>query len=382
MLPWDQEGSTLFHEVIDNSDKYELQILYTQVHKDEGQTKFTSHTLNIDSTRYFYPASTVKMPVAFLALQRINELNHRGYKVNKNTPIRILKERALQTSVELDSSSADLKPSIEHYIKKIFAVSDNDAYCRLYEFLGRDYINNTLRKMKVFNDDSRIISRVGVQGFDYEENAFSNPVQLYQGDSILVDMPGYKSKGNFLSSLKNQKKGIAYISSGNRINESFDFSEKNFVSLVDLENAMRRIFYPSAFDANQRFKLNSEDYKFLKAVMSSYPREFEFPKYSETEYYDSYVKFFMYGDTKYRIPEQIKIYNKVGYAYGTLTDCAYIEDELNDIRFFLSATLLVNENGVFNDDIYEYETIGIPFLAELGRKVYEAELANKLKNKN
>jgi len=70
----------------------------------------------------------------------------------------------------------------------------------------------------------------------------------------------------------------------------------------------------------------------------------------------------------------MKIYNKVGYAYGTLTETAYIVDEENGIDFLLSATLLVNNNGIFNDDTYEYDEIGIPFLAQLGRELYLLEL--------
>jgi hypothetical protein len=34
----------------------------------------------------------------------------------------------------------------------------------------------------------------------------------------------------------------------------------------------------------------------------------------------------------------------------------------------------VNADGVFNDDAYEYDEIGMPFLARLGRAVYEHEL--------
>jgi len=48
---------------------------------------------------------------------------------------------------------------------------------------------------------------------------------------------------------------------------------------------------------------------------------------------------------------------------------AYIKDDTSGLEFFLTATLLVNENGVFNDDKYEFESLGIPFLAALGRGV-------------
>ena len=108
--------------------------------------------------------------------------------------------------------------------------------------------------------------------------------------------------------------------------------------------------------------------------MSAPPRHLG---YDENEYYDSYGKFFIYGDSESRIPEHIKIYNKVGYAYGTLTDCAYIKDEQNDLEFILCATILVNSNETFNDNNYEFDTVGIPFLANLGREVYQFELERK-----
>ena len=47
-------------------------------------------------------------------------------------------------------------------------------------------------------------------------------------------------------------------------------------------------------------------------------------------------------------------------------------------RFFLTATILVNENKIFNDDIYESDQIGIPFLAALGRAVLEELKKDKL----
>ncbi len=58
----------------------------------------------------------------------------------------------------------------------------------------------------------------------------------------------------------------------------------------------------------------------------------------------------------------IRIFNKVGDAYGFLTDIAYIVDFENNIQFALSATILANADGIFNDDKYDYETIGLPFM--------------------
>ena len=63
---------------------YQVQILYTQIDRGKkGKVKFTDHSFNLDSSNYFYPASTVKLPVAILALQKLNELKIAG--LDKNT---------------------------------------------------------------------------------------------------------------------------------------------------------------------------------------------------------------------------------------------------------------------------------------------------------
>ena len=46
----------------------------------------------------------------------------------------------------------------------------------------------------------------------------------------------------------------------------------------------------------------------------------------------------------------------------------------NKIEFFLSAVVYGNSNGVLNDDSYDYENLTIPFLADIGKAIYEYEL--------
>ena len=125
---------------------------------------------------------------------------------------------------------------------------------------------------------------------------------------------------------------------------------------------------------SEQFHLSEEQNSALLKAMHTVPRKVG---YDPKTYYDGYCKFFMYGDTKENIPDHIEIYNKVGFAYGTLTDCAYIKDSKNQVDFLITATILVNKNGIFNDNDYEYEKVGIPFLAELGRQLYQLELSRK-----
>jgi hypothetical protein len=63
-----------FGKILQNRDSFRVQIIYTQIDRDpRNNPSFKSYYFNVDSTKYFYPASTVKLPVALLALQKINE---------------------------------------------------------------------------------------------------------------------------------------------------------------------------------------------------------------------------------------------------------------------------------------------------------------------
>ena len=162
-------------------------------------------------------------------------------------------------------------------------------------------------------------------------------------------------------------KGKGYISSGKLINEPMKFDKKNRISIRDLQGILKRIIFPEEFNKKERFELEDTDYKFLRYWMSRTTLESNYPNYKDQEYWDSYCKFFIYGDKKGAMTPEIRIYNKVGFAYGTLTDVAYIKDNNTGLDF-LTATVLVNENQIFNDNNYEFEELGIPFLASLGRR--------------
>ena len=69
--------------------------------------------------------------------------------------------------------------------------------------------------------------------------------------------------------------------------------------------------------------------------------------------------------------EQIRVYNKIGQAYGTSIDNALIKNYQDNIEFILTATIYTNKNKVINDNLYEYDDIAVPFLAKLSRGIYQ-----------
>ncbi len=339
--------------VIDSLDQYEVQIKFTQINRNNDSIIFKDYDFQVDDNNYFYPASTVKFPIAVMAMEKLNHLD----SLNKDTRFYIEGD-TVETTFATD-------------VSKIFAVSDNQANNRLLEFLGQDALNRNLEQKGIY--PIRISHRLSVENAD---EITTKPLIIYLNDSTTAALEGSINTSPEPLKINKIEKGIGYIVDDSLMQEPFSFALKNYYPINAQHAVLKRIIFPEAFNENKRFKLTDEQRKFILEAMHTLPKKVG---YDPIEYYDSYVKFFMFGDKKEDMPEYIKIYNKVGYAYGTLTDCAYILDTKNKVEFMLTATILVNKNGIFNDNIYEYDNIGIPFLAELGRQVYNYEL-NKSDN--
>lgn len=360
-----------FDTIITQSAKYQVQIIYTQINRDaQNRPSLKNYTLGVDTNLYFYPASMVKMPAAFLALEKLNALKIVG--LDKYAPMITGSARFPQSPVVEDTSAENGLPSIAQYIKKIFLVSDNDAFNRLYEFLGQYDLNQQLYNKGYHS--TRLLHRLSVSGFDAEANRYTNPVSFNSAEKLLYYQGEVYSNWNSHVKLKGEHKGKGYLNNEDKIvNEPFDFSGKNFISLPDMHRMLTAVMLPEAVAPSERFNFSADDYRFLYTYMSMHPRESRYPTYPESEYWDSYVKFFLFGDNKNPMPNNIRIFNKVGEAYGFLTDVSYIVDFENKIEFLLSATIHVNANQIYNDGVYEYDQIGFPFLAKLGQAVYEYE---------
>jgi hypothetical protein len=159
---------------------------------------------------------------------------------------------------------------------------------------------------------------------------------------------------------------------GERIDQPFDMRSKNWFALTDMEKMLRAILFPQAVPPQQRFNLSDDDYRFVWRYMGLFPRECDWPRYDAKDYPDDFVKYFLFSDS-ITAAKNLRIFNKVGQAYGTMTDVSYIANPEQGVEFILAATLLCNANGIFNDDRYEYETVGRPFLKKLSWAVYHFE---------
>ena len=366
-----------FDSILKNKDVNNVQIIYTQINRREDQTPIlTNHYFNVNKNRYYYPASTVKLPTVALALQRLNELKDKG--INKTTTIITEAGYSGQTPVYNDPLTPDGKPNIASYIKRILLVSDNDAFNRLFEFLGPDYINGQLHKMGY--PDVQIRHRLSIP-LTPDENLHTNPINFFDNNNNLVYAQLMMvNQGKY--SPRQDSLGKFVMNNGTLVPGPMDFSKKNRLGLEDLHNILRSLIFPNSVAPKQRFNLSPEDYAFIYKYMSSYPSESIYPMYDTATYYDAYAKFLFYGAQKTPVSKSIRIFNKVGDAYGQLTDVAYITDPSKNVEFFLSATMFCNSKGIINyEDGYEYEKVGYPFFKNLGKVFYDYELTRSRKVK-
>ena len=335
-------------KVMDHLDKHEIQVRYTRIDRKNDSIIFTDFDFQVDKNNYFYPASTVKFPAAVAALEKLNTID----------------SLSMETRFFVEGDSVET--TLAKAISEIFAVSDNAANNRLVEFLGQDDINARMQERGV--SPIRIAHRLST---DNADDITTKPIVFYLNDSTTtLSNPIINSPIRPID-LNGIKKGKGYIADESLQTGPFDFALKNYYPIEAQTALLKRIIFPEAFPKDERFNLSNGQRTYLLYAMHTIPPQLG---YDPEEFYDSYVKFFMFGDTTDPMPEHIKIYNKVGYAYGTLTDCAYIKDTENNIDFMLTATILVNSNGIFNDNTYEYDEVGIPFLAQLGREIYNYEL--------
>lgn len=370
-----KNASPLLMKVLNQPDTFRYQVIYTKIDRDKNNMPhFTNYYLNVDRNRYFNPASMVKLPTALAALEKANNLKSKG--INMYTAMLTDSSYSGQSVVLSDSTSQSGLPSIEHYVKKIFLISDNDAYNRLYEFCGQQTLNEALWKKGY--KDTRITRRFVRMTPD--ENRHTNQIRFVNnGKLIYMQMPAV-SDAIFDFSKKILIGEAHYNADEQLVNEPMDFTTHNNVPLEDFQQMLQSVLFPQSVLPQKRFHLTKDDYAKLYQYMSEMPSESSFPKYDTTTYFNSYTKFFFFRDGKQEIPSYIRSFNKTGWSYGFLTDVCYIVDFKNNVEFMLSGNIYVNSDGILNDDKYEYEQIGYPFFKEIGATIYQYELKRPKQN--
>ena len=203
---------------------------------------------NVDNEDYFYPASTVKLPIALLAIEKVNESKF----ITLDTPFRVENESE--------------KYTLRDEIFKMFIVSDNESFNRIFEFLGQDYINGKLNALGFEN--TTIFHRLSVEDSD---NLKTKKVYFYiEKDSISYQTFNREIDPNQINGLK---KGKKFFNNKNElVKKPMDFSKKNRISINDLHEMTTQVFLPENYQNKNSFKLENKQRDFIWDAMSASPR--------------------------------------------------------------------------------------------------------------
>ncbi|UYZ57747.1 class A beta-lactamase-related serine hydrolase [Hymenobacter latericus] len=359
--------------VVNNAEEHELQVIYTRIQRSaNGQPSFQQYTYRLNDKAYFNPASLVKLPVALLALEKLNILRQQVPALTRQSIMATGVAGRCQTAVPfITSTDSNKVASLGNYIKRMLLVSDNQAYNRLYEFLGQQYIHQRLAKAGY--PEVRITRRFAP--CDTAANRCTNPVTFYTvAGSKIYHQPATCNPTAPRPPLGRFVKGRGYYSAGKFVPQPYDFTTGNYLPLRIVDELLRQTLFPNTSSANPAFALTSADYAFLRTYLGSTPAESGFQRFASPEYFPAYKKYLYYGRQRHSKPQPgLRIYNIVGMSYGYLADCAYFADQRTGVEFILSAVLYVNKDGVLNDGSYEYKSIGLPFLQALGQAIYRFE---------
>lgn len=346
--------SAVMKQVLAAPETYRFQVLYSIV-KEGVKPTLERHGWRADA-EYFFPASSMKVPITLAAYERMNALRKAG-------KTGFTRDAAMQIYPS-KGTGAGTSTTLARETWRALIVSDNFSANRLLAITGHREVHETCFGLGL----SSVRVRTGFATGDEIDPAEVSPKIVVGG----VELPARKST---LTLPANDAKlldvGDAYIDDrGRRITGPMPFKEKNAAKLQHLQDAMIRIMRPELepAKANSIYAAGTpnDDVAYLREALGTLPSESGLAGYDRNIVADYPLSPFLRGIERVRARGQFQIFQKVGQAYGFLIHNAYIVDKASGKSFFLTAAIYANSDGVLNDDLYNYDTVAFPALADVG----------------
>ncbi len=353
-------GDDLLARYVKEAAEFDIQILFTRIYRDHaGKPILDRHTFRLDGKEYFNPASLVKWPLILLTMEKINELRRQIPEISLDNRIEFLGNTFCSPQVTGDPLAPDRVSRLSTYIKEMLLVSDDNAYNRLYDFMGQEAIQRRLTARGY--DSVRVIARFAP--CSYEENRKTPHIRMYNASRQVI----YNQSAQFNE--RPLSNPLGQVTVGGR-----DYSRFNRLSLEDMCEMMLGVFVPEAVSDDKKFDLNETDIELLRSYTAMYPADSEFGVFREKArfYHRHLKKYLLYGkDPDVTDIPGLRIHNMVGESHGTLADVAYFVNPEENVEFMLAAVINTCGKKEINYANYRYEQIGLPFLQRLGECVYQ-----------
>jgi hypothetical protein len=351
----DRDTSLVIREVFSHPQYYRLKIVYTQVYTNSfGNKKLSSWSYRDTVNEYFYPASLVKIPLVLTSMQFFNEHKILDPKLS---------------DILVDSSSYIKERTIYDDIMLMLSASDNFAFNRIYNLVGPKYININLLKKKYLN--TIVIHRFQQGSTQFNQTALPVTV-LSQTCDTLYSHRADPMYAPIQHGMADSLIGFGYFLNDSLIPKPKSFKYHNFVDIRDVHDMMISLNYPN-LTKRTRFNITENQRKTIIKCLQTSPLHPNTVEYSDTAiFYPNYLRFTLFGRDKKITYPNIEYFNKSAMAYGFLGDCCYLKDTANDVEFYLSIYMYVNKDEILNDNKYDYDEIGVPFMKRLGEIIYSS----------
>ncbi|HZH43842.1 MAG TPA: serine hydrolase [Lysobacter sp.] len=342
--------------------EHQVQLLCVRVERaTDGPTRYRRFAHGLAPRRWFSTGSVIKLPMALLMAERVS-----------------LHRLDAGASVVLHAPPAtgewpDGEPLAEPFARglaRTFAVSDNAPYNRWYEYLGADAMHARLAELGY--PHARLIARLGSTDAAANRRSGGGELKTAAGETMETRAPASARERCFPFGAAFGGRAWQHddgtISDGPR-----DFSRANFLPLEDSLAMLQAFLAPDSVPAWRRWRIDGALRAQLLRALALRPRDSVDPRYSESTHPDGYARWFFVGGSRERLAPSITVFGKSGMAYGYLSEVAWVVDREQGAEFLLGASIYANRDGVLNDDRYDYERIGLPFLRAVGAAVLEME---------
>ncbi len=334
-----------------NDSIYQVQIIYTTF-----DSLGLAETYDLSDERYYYPASVVKLPVAFAVLEQMTEL---GLSLDDRL---IFEENVHCGNRDFVHDSQRNKLTFRHLLREMIVVSDNKAYNALYHFVTPGHLNKRLWELGF--SESKIFR--SFSGCDFEGHLHTNACHIKRSDSTIYSQPECVLDIDSVRRLYEYEDSRLFGSrhedrSGNIVSGPYDFNYHLEIPLRELHDMMMRFFEYRMYSPSMVWQIDEIKRGFMEEILMEFPSETGVKKYQDKQKYpDNLYKYAIHGE---EVNDSIQVYSKLGLSHGFTTETAYIV--AGEKRYYLTVSMYTNQNDVVNDGKYEYETIARPFIAKL-----------------
>ncbi len=343
-------GGKALAGVLAAPEKHRFQALYGVVRN--GALERRGYRADVE---YFFPASSMKMPITLATYERLAALRAGG--------------RAALTrdaTLRIHPATGGGEPYVTTLARETWRaliVSDNLSANRLLSFVGHREAHETLWGLGLAS--TRI--RAGfATGGDIDPAEVSPKIDVTLAGAS-DELPARRSDLALPpNDAVNMGIGDAAIVDGRRVEGPLSFADKNAIRLRELQDTLVRIMRPELLPSNAAAgRTTKDDVAYVRRALGTLPSESSLAGYDRNVVQDYRLIPFLRGIERVKARGKFEIYSKVGQAYGFLIGNAYVVDKETGRSFFLIASVFANPDGVMNDDNYGYDDISFPALADV-----------------